>query len=48
MRLPQVTHTTSSNMNNTFAFRYVKTATKGRLTGYTDNKESGRFIKQMK
>jgi hypothetical protein len=48
MRLPQVTHTTSFNMSNTFAFPYVKTATKGRLMGYTDNKEYGKFIKQMR
>ena len=47
-RVAQVTHTTSSNMSNTFAFRYVKTATKGHLTGYTDSKEYGRFIKKMR
>ena len=43
MRLPQVTHTTSFNMSSTFAFRYVKTATKGRLMASTGKKEFGMF-----
>jgi hypothetical protein len=48
MLVALVTRTTSSNMSNTFASPYAKIVIKGRLMGYMDNKEYGRFIKQMK